>query len=663
MSIAPSVSPKTILQRIAQANLPAVDAAQQINTRESLNDFLNEVYQDQGVAPLLVSTNEGEVVTIFHMLVHNFAKRAPVPFVTCIAPFSKAGVYQMTLVNNDIDQEELFDAENLSEDFILPPEFSKDQIELQSAVRFPHNLMHLLAEEAHESVINAVTLANQLIQLPEEEQPENLHLVLNFLIQIYLGKKAPEAVALMDPTSRGSLTQQTLRDTLLRFTADPQVPEVPESPADLPSPTAETEDHSVDESFIEEVGQTELTLSKEDKRLLLFLEARERSRESSGLEKLSSILAEDRQESKKEGFAKHFPDHARDTLINARAGPECQAPEKLSPLVSNLLTKCNSEQMALKQIQADIRRIQRCSVFDCHLDRATVNSIFRKGELATDVPVISFQRAVGINFPIFGTSGVVTRVIKSEGDLPFTISESKSITELIEAAKNLRLFMEWVAGTGIISFAMIGLDTLISFLETNKGKIKRIAEQVPGVYAELQIQCSNVWSSWFNELCFETPTEPPNFDEVLKPIKNNSAPPKTLTLAFQYTKGKPNDPADYLSREPPSKKVKPNPGIQIRENRPGNQWHQNRHPQLTIQGDNWEAKKANFAAKFGKGKVRALNISQLNGKPICLKFHILHSCRCGNLEVFHHEKLPAEFINKLITKSDAESLLISKTQQ
>lgn len=663
MSIAPSVSPKTVLQRIAQANLPVVDAAQLTNTGESLNDFLNEVYQDQGVASLLVSTNEGEIVTIFQMSVHNFAKRAPVPFVTCIAPFSKAGVYQMTLVNNGIDQKELFDAENLPEDFILPPEFPKDQIELQSAVLFPHNLTHLLAEEAHESVINAVTLANQLALLPAEDQPENIQLVLNFLVQVQLGKKAPESIALIDPTPRrGSLTQQALRSSLLRFTEASQVPENPESPADSPSPAVEAENLSVDDSFIEEVEHPEFTLSREDKRLLLFLEARERSRESTGLEKLSLILAEDRQESKKEGFAKHFPDHARDTLINARAGPEYLVPEKLSSLVANLLTKCNSEQMALKQIQADIRKIQKSSVFDCHLDKATVNSILRKGELATDVPVISFQRAVGINFPIFGTSGVVTQVIKSEGDLPFTISESKSITELIEAAKNLRLFMEWVAGTGTLSFAMIGLDSLISFLETNKGKIKRIAEQVPGVYAELQIQCSNVWSSWFNELCFGIPTEPPNFDDVLKPIKNNTAPPKTLAIPFQWIKGKPDALADTLSREPPSKRPKPNPGDQGRGNPPAN-LNRNRHPQLKIQGDSSETRNANFGDKFGRGKVRELNLPQLNGKQICLKFHLLHSCRCVNLETFHHGRLPADFINQLIAKSNAESLLISKTQQ
>ena len=661
MSIAPSTSPKTVLQRIAQANLPVVDAAQPSNTGEGLNDFLNEVYQDQGVAPLLVSTNEGEIVTICQMLVHNFAKRAPVPFVTCIAPFSKAGVYQMTLVNNDIDQEVLFDAENLPEDFILPPEFPKDQIKLQSAVRLPHNLTHLLAEEAHENAINAVTLANQLAQLPAEEQPENLQLMLNFLVQTQLGKKAPEAIALMDPTSRGSLTQQTLKSSLLHFTEASQVPENPESPADSPSPAVEAENLSVDESFIEEVEQPELTLSKEDKRLLLFLEARERSRESTGLEKLSLILAEDRKESKKEGFAKHFPDHARDTLINARTGPEYLVPEKLSSLVSNLLSKCNSEQMALKQIQADIRRTQKCSVFDCHLDKTTVNSIFRKGELTTDVPVISFQRAVGINFPIFGTSGVMTQIIKSEGDLPFTISESKSITELIEAAKNLRLFMEWVAGTGIRSFAMIGLDSLISFLETNKGKIKRIAEQVPGVYAELQIQCSNVWSSWFNELSFEVPTEPPNFDEVLKPIKNNAAPPKTLATQLQWIKGKSDALADTLSREPPSKRPKPNPGAQGRGNPPANK-HTNQQPQLQMLGGDAQAKGAIFGAKLGGGKHKDFNLPKYNGKPICLKFHLLHFCKCRSMENFHHGNLPASVVDQLVAKLNAEAPMISKMQ-
>ena len=359
---------------------------------------------------------------------------------------------------------------------------------------------------------------------------------------------------------------------------------------------------------------------------------------------------------------KHFPDHAKDTLIHARAGPNDPSPQSLAPMVTNLLSKCNSEQMALRQLQADLRKLQKSCVFDCHLDKATINSLFRKGEVATDIPVISFQKAVGINFPIFGPSGVPTKVIKSEGDFPFTISEASSATDFIETVRNLRLFMEWIAGPDQESFATIGLDALLSFLEMNKGKIKRIAEQVPGVHAELQIQCSNVWSSWFNELCFEIPQEPPDFSDVLKPIKNNTAPPKTLAIPFQWIKGKPDALADNLSREPPSKRPKPNPGDQGRGNPPANP-NRNRHPQLKIQGDSSETRSANFGEKFGRGKVRELNLPQLNGKQICLRFHLLHSCRCVNLESFHHGRLPADFINQLIAKSNAESLLISKTQQ
>lgn len=647
--------PKTILQQIANTNLPAIDASALPDNKDGLGDLLTEVYDRNGVTPMLVSTHTGEVVAIFQLLVHNFAKRSPVPFVSCIAPYNKAGIYQMTLVDNEVNPNERFDITDLPEEFTIPGGLATDRIEIQSAILLPHTLTHLLADAAHAERINPLTLATQIDQLSEGSKPDGWEAMIHFLLQCHLGMKAQKSLALSDPTSKGALTQQKLKDTLRGLSSPSPQADGPANLTEADSPAAaDDSSNTMDDSSIEEVAANEEpSLSKEDQRLLMFLEARERSRESSSLEKLSSILAEDRQESKKDGFMKHFPDHAKDTLINARAGPDFPAPNKLAPMVTNLLTKCNSEQMALRQLQADIRKLQKSSVFDCHLDKTTINSLFRKGEVATEVPVISFPKAVGINFPIFGTSGVATQAIKSEGDFPFTISEAKSITELIESARNLRLFMEWIAGPSNISFAMIGLDNLITFLESNKGKIKRIAEQVPGVYAELQIQCSNVWSSWFNELCFEAPVGSPDFNEVLKPIRNNSAPPKTLTAA-------PLEPGPKRQKSNASNPIPRQSALDQRF--PTKRKNVNRQPQLQIQGDNAEAKGANFGSKFGKGKVDSLRLPQINGKSICLKYHLLHHCNCRDTEWRHHGRLPVDTINQLIARSDADNLLISKVQ-
>ena len=635
----------TIIEPLSLSSLP--------DANEDFDTFLSSLYKDGTVVPLLTSTHSGEIVVIFQLLVHNFAKRSPLPFVSCIAPYSKAGIYQLTLIQNEVNENDSFRIEDLPQELSSLHHLISNQIRIQNAAILPNNLIRLLASEDHKQRIDPIILTNQIIQLEDEEKPENLEAIINFLLQCHTDTKPFMAIALSDPSSKGSATQKLLRESIQNLPPSKHITITSELPKNHDIATDEDLISIRSDSPIEDES-TDISLSKEDKRLLMFLEARERSRDSSNLEKLSSILSEDRKNSKKDGFMKHFPDHSKDTLINARAGPNNTNPVSLSPMVSNLLTKANSEQMALRQILADLRKLQGSSIFDCHLDKTTVNSIFRKGEVSTDVPVISFQKATGINFPIFGTSGVETHTVKGEGDLPFTISQAKSIMDFIESAKNMRLFLEWIAGPEEHSYAMIGLDQLVSFLESNKGKIKRIAEQVPGVYAELQIQCSNVWSSWFNELCFEPPSAPPDFNEVLKPIRNNSAPPRTLPAL---------PPAEY-----PSKKQKSTNNsflnrhhISDKEFNPARKL-KNNSPQIQMVGNDTQAKGANFGMKFGKGKVQGLNIPQFQGKQICLKYHLLHFCKCRDEEKFYHGKLSNEYITQLLAKSTSDSLMISKMQ-
>jgi hypothetical protein len=79
-------------------------------------------------------------------------------------------------------------------------------------------------------------------------------------------------------------------------------------------------------------------------------------------------------------------------------------------------------------------------------------------------------------------------------------------------------------------------------------------------------------------------------------------------------------------------------------------------------GNDIQTKSANFGAKFGKGKVQALNIPQFQGKSICLKYHLLHSCKCKDEDRFYHGKLSNEYISNLLSKSASENLMISKQQ-
>lgn len=644
---------KDTLLKVAEANIPTTDLLSLPNANDNFDDFLSILYKEGNVASLLATSQNGELVVIFQLLVHNFAKRAPLPFVSCIAPYSKAGIYQLALIDNKIDSNSSSAFKDIPNDLKSFPGIDVDEIQIQTAVLLPNELISLLSSEDHEEHINPIILAEQINNLDDEVKPKNSDAIASFLLQCFSGVTAPMTLALSDPSSKGSATQKLLLERIQSLHSQKSLSTSKNS--------SETQDVDNDEDLISirsesssEESSTDMKLSKEDKRLLMFLEARERSRDSSNLAKLSSILSEDRLESKKDGFMKHFPDHAKDTLIKARAGPNNPSPDSLSPMVASLLKKSNSEQMALRQILADLRKLQGSSIFDCHLDKATVNSIFRKGEVSTDVPVISFQKATGINFPIFGTSGVNTRTIKSEGDLPFTISEAKSIMEFIESARNMRLFMQWITGSNEPSYATIGLDNLISFLESNKGKIKRIAEQVPGVYAEIQIQCSNVWSSWFNDLCFDAPTASPDFSDVLKPIKNNSAPPRTLAATTQN---------DHLFKKHKSN----NSNLPHRQGSTDNGFNsmrklKNINPQLQMIGNDIQTKSANFGAKFGKGKVQALNIPQFQGKSICLKYHLLHSCKCKDEDRFYHGKLSNEYISNLLSKSASENLMISKQQ-
>lgn len=645
---------KQILCKVAQTNgiFPTASLIPDDATPDAFLNFLQE-NENIPLAPILTQTTQGELVIMLKVKQHQFdSARKAKTFGLCIAPVTKAGIFLLSFVaNNDpLRQIQLNDSWKTG---IFTEDLSTEPIPSQSMVYFPHSFASFLCHPDHEASINKSTLARQIVESKLEELEEFTPKILQFLAQTTLQTIAPFAIALQDPPRDGASTQRALEDLASSFLLeeDTQVPmeinESSHSVIEINNPS-----NTDDEEPIEK--DQEMTLSKEDKRLLLLLNARDKSRDVSCFEQFSSILAEERRENKKDGLMKHFPDHAAETLINARAGPGYTSPTKLSLQVSSMLIKCNSDQMALKQIQADLRKIGGNREFDSHLDKITVNSLFKKGELSTEIPVITFAKAIGINFPIFGPKGAINGLqsIKSEADFAFTISEAASITEIIEATRNLRIFMEWIAGSDLTSYAMIGLDNLIEFLETHKGRIKRIAEQSNNAFKEIQIQCANVWSSWFYNCSFEVPTAPPDFMEILKPISNNRPPATTLSSTYEPEQKK----------QKPNPTNKPNQGSEIKDNSSNRTPEKkNSQPQLTMTGSDINEKRSNFNSKFGgKGTVAKLNLPKHSNKAICMKFHLLHACKCNEKSSFYHGKLASNFIDQLITKSNSDSLMISK---
>lgn len=628
---------------------------------DNVEAFFKAIYENnsQPIVSLIQATN-GEIHAILSIETATFKTKEDKTFAYLIAPTNSSGIRTFEAVKPDNATESFQVNQNWKTGRFEPENGPTTELQAQSAVSLPNSFVHhLLSEELAES-IEAKTLLQMIIE-DDNNDTELKNRVKEFLIQSIVESPSPVQFELEKPSRIGIKAQDILQNkvndllTTIATSTSPDAEEIVRNETNSPSPPQTT---NTSESQQALPNQTSNPANLEISALERLLVNNNQSMFQCFAESLGNATLN---VSSSQGFLKQIPSFAKQHLIFLRAGPG-HTHTKLSDGLEKALTSSKDGESLRGQIEADLERNETRPV-DLLLDKTTCESLFKKGDLRVSKPVNSKATATGLNFFCFGPKYPMGEIFTStsESGNKFIAYQAKHVWELTVNTENFLNLLEWITGPGYNSYAMMGVSELLAFYHCNTSRITALSQTKPSLILELQFQTANVWSNWMYRCANKAPTKPPNFDHIIDLIEAGSC----LIPSLNWKEWNEQAPKKQKVEKDYERTANSNQNRSNARNEQNttasNQRKQNRTPQLTVQGDDLRAKQDTFRSKFGgAGTVARLNIPDFNGKKICMRYHLLHSCSCTERSSLDHSNLSDQYITGLIQKSNNDNLKISR---